>query len=77
MPAWIIQILVSLAIKIGVPALAKLIPSLPQQVIDIINALLAALKTPDASNSSAKKTAIKAIQEHYSGVGTPPEILKL
>lgn len=54
MPAWLIQILVRLAIAIGIPALVKLFPNIPQAIIDIINQLLVALE----GNKDEKKALI-------------------
>ena len=63
MPAWLIQLLISLAIKIGLPALIKYIPQIPSEVVQIIEELLNNLKKPDVSNSAAKKTAQLRVRE--------------
>lgn len=63
MPAWLLQILITIAIKIGVPALLKYFPGVPQQVVDIINQLLDSLKDPKQSNSAAKKIAISSVKD--------------
>lgn len=72
MPAWLIQIIVTLAIKFGVPYIVKLFPKIPDQVIDIIDTLLEQLKDPNVSDSSAKKTALYSIKAHCEGVACPP-----
>lgn len=73
MPSWLIPILVNLAIKLGVPALVKYLPWIPQAVIDAINELLNALKDPNKSNSQARKEAMVKV---YGAVGNAPEVKK-
>ena len=77
MPAWLINALVSLAIKIGFPLLLKYIPWLPNEVLVIIEKLLSDLQKPDISNSMAKKTALRDVKEYCSGVGCPAETKQL
>ena len=67
MPNWLLQIIVTLAIRVGVPELVKLFPKIPQEVIDIINKLLDALNNPTVSNSSAKKMAISQVRDYVVG----------
>lgn len=76
MPAWLINIIVSLAIKVGIPWVVQHIPGIPQAVIDIITQLLNDLNNPKVSNSAAKKMAVaqvKALREQASGVARSPE----
>lgn len=63
MPTWLIPIIVNLAIKLGVPALVKWLPWIPQAVLDAITELLNNLKDPSVSNSAAKKTAMVNVRE--------------
>lgn len=63
MPTWLLNLLIQLAIKIGVPALIKYFPKVPAEIIVIINELLDSLKKPDVSNSAAKKVAIAKVRE--------------
>jgi hypothetical protein len=77
MPSWLIQILVTIAIKVGIPYLAKLIPGIPQSVIDVIEQLLSDLQDPKKSNSASKKRALKRIKEVHRGVGSPPDTLEV
>jgi len=78
-PAWLINLLVSLAIKIGLPYVAKLFPWLPKEILAIIEELLNDLTNPDISNSSAKKRALRkmrAEREKLSQVGVPSDLVK-
>ena len=63
MPAWLLSMLIELAIKIGVPALIKYVPWIPQEVVAIINSLLEQLNNPKVSNSMAKKSARAKIRK--------------
>lgn len=75
MPSWILQILLNvilpMAIKLGVPQLVALIPKLPQAVQDIINELVAAIGQ-GIPKHEALFVAKSKIQEHIDGMR--PEI---
>lgn len=43
MPAWLIQIIVTLAIKFGIPFILKRFPGIPPEVIKIIEDLISKL----------------------------------
>lgn len=73
MPAWLVPIVVQIAVKFGVPWLLKVIPGIPQVVIDIINDLLNKLADPTQSNSAAKKDAIDKIKK-CTGSFCPPDV---
>lgn len=64
MPAWIINLLVTLAIKLGLPWVIKKLPWIPAEVINIIEELLGDLKSPEKSNSASKKVAIRKVKAY-------------
>lgn len=76
MPSWLISLLVNLAIKIGFPYLIKLIPGIPQAILDIIQKLLEELQKPQVSNSAAKKTAIASIRKELQVSPQPGDLKK-
>lgn len=63
MPVWLINILVNIAIKVGLPWVVQKFPKLPQEIVDIISELLEQLKNPNISNSVANKQAIARVNE--------------
>ena len=75
MPSWLINALVSIAIKVGLPWVIQNFPGIPQQVIDIINELLKNLQDPSQSNSAAKKQALAAVKA--CTVGCEAEVKKV
>lgn len=75
MPAWILNLLIQLAIKVGVPALVKYFPKIPSEIIAIINELIDALKQPEVSNSAAKKSAMAKVRSQLQ-VSPQPQDLK-
>lgn len=75
MPSWLVQLLVGLAIKIGVPALVKYFPKIPSEIIAVINELLDALKKPETDKAEAKRSAIRKVKE-CSGVACKSELKK-
>jgi len=78
MPAWLIQLLVSLAIKFGIPWLVTKLPWIPTEVVSIINELLENLKDPKVSDSAAKKMAkaqIRAAVNKDVSVGRGPDLV--
>lgn len=75
MPTWLINALVGIAIKIGVPWLVKKFPWIPKEIVDIINELVEQLKNPNVSNSVAKKTAMRQVKE-FCTTGCSPQIKK-
>ena len=77
MPSWLLNLLVSLAIKVGMPYLLKYLPWIPQEVMVIIEKLLNDLQKPDTSNSMAKKAALRDVKQYCSGVGCASDTLKL
>jgi hypothetical protein len=75
MPAWLISLLVSLAVKVGVPILIKKLPWIPKEVVDIITKLIEDLEkapTPE-SKKEAKALALKQVRAHCSGVACPTD----
>lgn len=77
MPSWLLQIIVTLAVKIGVPALLKYFPKLPPYILDIINKLLADLGNPKVSNSVAKKQALSKLRAEMRSCPGPSRTKKL
>ncbi len=63
MPVWLINLLVSLAIKVGLPYLLKAFPWIPQEVMAIINKLIEDLKDPKLSNSVSRKKALAKVRK--------------
>lgn len=63
MPTWLINIIVTLAVKVGLPWVVQKFPKMPQEIIDIISQLLEQLKNPTVSNSVAKKQALTRVKE--------------
>lgn len=63
MPVWLINVIITIAIKVGLPWVVQHIPGIPQAVIDVIKKLLEDLQKPDVSNSAAKKQALAAVRD--------------
>lgn len=63
MPVWLIQILITLAIKFGLPWILKKFPSIPPEVIKIIEELIQKLEghkeEQKALVAEAKKKALQ------------------
>lgn len=55
MPAWLIQLIVTLALQFGLPFVQKLFPKLPPEVIALIQALIEKL----LGHKEEKKTLIQ------------------
>ena len=75
MPTWLINLFVTIAIKIGVPWLIKKFPWIPSNVVDVINELIDELKKPEVSNSVAKKQAIRKVKALYQ-VSKPSDLVR-
>lgn len=58
MPIWL-SILVSIAIRLGMPYLLKLVPGLPAGVLEEIQALIAALTADKKQHRARRKSAIR------------------
>lgn len=66
MPIWLIQLIVTLAVKFGVPFILKRFPSIPAEVIKIIEELIAKLTDQKAEKQvliAEAKQKVKAICE--------------
>lgn len=77
MPSWLLQLIINLAIKIGVPAIIKYFPKIPAEIIAVINELLAALNNPKVSNSSAKKVALLKVRQQLQVSPQPQDLKKV
>jgi hypothetical protein len=82
MPNWIIQLAISIAIKLGPYALRALLPKVPEWAQLIIKELINAIEGASGQISTAKEIkrnavlrAKRAIKERR-GVGSAPEIKK-
>lgn len=77
MPGWLVTILLNvvlpMAIKLGVPQLVALIPKLPQEVQDIIKALADAISNHNQEVAIHKANAIAKIKD-LAVTGLAPEI---
>jgi len=61
-PPAIIEFLVKLAITFGIPMIVKYIPGLPKEVLDIVEALINALKeAPKAQRKTLKRDAKECV----------------
>lgn len=63
MPGWLINIIVTLAVKVGLPWVIKKFPGIPQEIIAIIAQLINDLSNPEKSNSISKKVALNRVSE--------------
>lgn len=76
MPSWLVSILVNvllpMAIKLGVPQLVGLLPKLPQSVQDIIKQLADAIEGHSQARSEMVVKAKQDIRDAFDGL--KPEI---
>jgi hypothetical protein len=74
MPNWLINILIDLALKVGVPYLLKLFPWLPQNLMDIIQNFIDDIK----GHSTARKATVVATREAFKtdilGMDPPADV---
>lgn len=75
MPTWLINALVVIAVKIGMPWLIQKFPWIPKEIVDVINQLVEQLKNPNVSNSVAKKIALKEVRDICTS-GCAPQLKK-
>lgn len=68
MPAWLIQILVGIALRFGIPYLLKKFPWLPQNLKEIIEQLIAEITEGKQKIKTAKTSAKRKLEECF-GVG--------
>ena len=71
MPAWILSMIIPLAIRLGVSFVLKRFPGIPPEVRAILESLQLKLKTPGVSNSGAKKQAVADFKAYCEGTGCP------
>lgn len=71
MPVWLIELLISLALKFGLPYLIKAFPSLPKEVWEVVETILKAVQS--AENPQDKAKEIRTAVNQCTGVGCPPE----
>ena len=74
MPTFILNWIISLAIKFGMAWLLKKFPWLPDYVVKAIEDLLEELKSAKNCKKVAKKKAIAKIKSR-GGIGTPPDLV--
>lgn len=70
MPPFLLNIIISFAIKFGLAWLVKRFPGIPQEVIDIIEKLLGGLKSAESPDEKAmlKRQAMRDVKAHCDGV---------
>jgi hypothetical protein len=74
MPAWLISLLVSLAVKLGVPWLLRRFPGLPAWLVEILEELLGKLKDAKQDKHDAVREAKEKIHQQCNGqVGCPAD----
>lgn len=74
MPSWLIQLLVGLAIKVGIPYLVKLLPGIPPEVIQVIEELIKQLQGANQTKQAAKQDAHQRIRKVITGQA--PDLVK-
>lgn len=80
MPAWLIQLLIGLATKLGPYALKALLPRLPDWAKVITEELIKAIEGASAQVLDAKEVKTLAINKaklalkNREGVGSPPSL---
>lgn len=75
MPAWLVPIIVKIAIELGMPFIRKYLPMLPEWALDILKSLEGAIADPKVDNREAKKVARVALKERkaMATVGRAPD----
>lgn len=58
-PAWLLKLLITIAVNLGLPWLLKAFPWIPKAVIDAIEAALNEIKPVKAQLKDAKQAAIE------------------
>lgn len=74
MPAWLINLLVKLAVSIGLPYLVKKFPGLPSEIWKMIEEILSHIKDSDDKPEATRKIQSKV--RECTGVGCAPRIKK-
>lgn len=59
MPAWLISIIINVALRLGLLGLARLFPGLPQGVREIIEELIAALQSGVNKDHAVTQAKVK------------------
>lgn len=63
MPGWLINIIVTIAVKVGLPWVIKKFPGIPQEILAVIVQLIEDLNNPGKSNSISKKVALNRVSK--------------
>ncbi len=63
MPGWLINIIVTIAVKVGLPWVIKKFPGIPQEILAVIVQLIEDLNNPGKSNSVSRKVALSRVSE--------------
>jgi len=63
MPGWLINIIVTIAVKVGLPWVIKKFPGIPQEILAVIVQLIEDLNNPGKSNSVSRKVALSRVSK--------------
>lgn len=74
MPGWLISLLISLVLKLGVPWLLRRFPGLPPGIREILEKLIEDLRQAKADKQELVKKAKQDIKDKCSGVGCPTDL---
>lgn len=75
MPIWLINLLISLAIKLGLPYLMEKFPNLPKSIWDLIAELLKHIHGAQDKVAEVAKARL-ILREHCYGPGCPTDLKK-
>lgn len=76
MPVFLLNIIISLAIKFGLAFLFRRFPGIPQEIRDLLSEFLDKLKlAKSAEEKNALKAEVKAkVKKHCEGTGCPMDV---
>lgn len=74
MPAWLLNLLVQLVIKLGLPALIKRFPGLPAELWALIEEILR--HVAGSGNPSAATALLRVKVKECTGAGCPIDTVK-
>jgi hypothetical protein len=76
MPGWILSLIISFALRLGLAWLIKRFPNLPPEILDLLEDLISKKQDPRLSTEEKKQAEAetrKKIKEVCTGVGCPSD----
>jgi len=75
-PVWLLNLIIQVAIKVGLPWVITKFPKIPSEVVAIIEQLIKDLNNTKVSNSVSKKIAIAMVRNQLQITPQPQDLKK-